>query len=141
MYLLYCTFLFLELWIWSLHVLICTSKRLRSRNKVQHSTWITYLYWMYCYCSIVTVWSGFFLDGVASPELKICILFCHLHCISGAVSKLLKIIVPFFYPWLAWPFSILQNDDIMRFFSGWQHHGSWCYQPEKISWYRNIIIL
>ena len=60
MYLLYCTFLFLELWIWSLHVSIFTSKRLRSRNKVQHSTWITYLYWMYCYCSIVTVWSGFF---------------------------------------------------------------------------------
>ena len=87
----YCTALFYfwncEYEVCTLHVLICTSKRLRSRKKVQHSTWITYLYWMHCYCSIVTVWSEGFLDGVASPELKICILFCHPH-FRGSIQNI-----------------------------------------------------
>ena len=48
---------------------------------------------------------------------------------------------------LAWPFTLLQNDNITISWDFFQadstkmsRHGSWCCQPEKISWYRNITI-
>ena len=50
--------------------------------------------------------------------------------------------------YLAWPFTTLQNDNITISWDFFQadstkvsQHGCWCCQPEKISWYRNIIIL
>ena len=49
---------------------------------------------------------------------------------------------------LAWLFTILQNDNLTISWDFFQadstkvsQHGCWCCQPEKISWYRNIIIL
>ena len=49
---------------------------------------------------------------------------------------------------LAWPITILQNDNITISWDFFQanstkvsRHGCWCCQSEKISWYRNIIIL
>ena len=50
--------------------------------------------------------------------------------------------------YLAWPFTILQNDNITISWDFFQadstssHAGTpWCCQPEIISWYHNIIIL
>ena len=49
---------------------------------------------------------------------------------------------------LAWPFPILQNDYITISWDFFQAdstkvswHDCWCCQPEKTSWYRDIIIL
>ena len=53
-----------------------------------------------------------------------------------------------FFKWyLAWPFTILQNDnitiswDFLRLTApaAMPRQLGWCCQPEKISWYRNII--
>ena len=49
---------------------------------------------------------------------------------------------------LAWPFTILQIDNITISWDFFQadstkvsQHGCWCCQPEKITWFHNIIIL
>ena len=53
-----------------------------------------------------------------------------------------------YFWYLAWHFTILQNDNITISWDFFQavstevsRHGCWCCQPKKISWYRNIIIL
>ena len=52
------------------------------------------------------------------------------------------------FRYIAWPFTILQNDNIMISWDFFQadstkvsQHDCWWCQPEKISWYCNIIIL
>ena len=67
------------------------------------------------------------------------------HVINTMWHYWIQVLLPLY---LAWPFTILQIDNITISWDFFQadstkvsKQGCWCFQPEKISWYCNIIIL